>query len=107
MEGRKDDGGKLPWHLLPFDALKGIVSVLQFGAAKYVERTWEKGIDWDRVFGGVMRHLTDWWNKVDHGKGPGKDKDTGYSELWHAGCGILFLMTYELRGVGKDTRPKL
>lgn len=42
-EGRKDDGGKAPWHLLPPDALNEIVLVLEFGAKKYttvVENEW-------------------------------------------------------------------
>jgi hypothetical protein len=56
-------------------------------------------MNYSDVFGGVMRHLTSWWSRED------KDPETGYSHLWHAGCGILFLITYELRGVGKDDRP--
>lgn len=43
MEGRKDDQGKLPYHLLPSDAIEEIVKVLQFGAEKYttvVENEW-------------------------------------------------------------------
>jgi hypothetical protein len=34
-EGRKDDQGKLPYHLLPPDALEEVVKVLRFGANKY------------------------------------------------------------------------
>lgn len=105
--GKKDSQGlnKAPWHLLPFDALGAVVTVMWYGARKYEDRNWEKGMAYSDVFGGVMRHLSDWWNKTDHGKGPGKDKDTGYSELWHAATGLLFLVTYELRGKGKDDRP--
>ena len=102
--GTKYDAGKARWSLLPFDGLSGIVQVLMFGASKYGERNWEKGIEYDRVFDALQRHLTDWWQKNDKGKGPGKDADTGYSDLWHAGCCILFLITYEARGIGKDTR---
>jgi hypothetical protein len=100
--GRKDSQGlkKAPWHLLPYDALGGIVNVLWYGASKYSQRNWELGMAYSDVFGGVMRHLTDWWNRID------KDPETGYSHLWHAGAGILFLITYELRGIGKDDRPE-
>jgi len=34
-EGRKDDTGKDPWDLAPFDAFRAIVGVLAFGAKKY------------------------------------------------------------------------
>ncbi len=99
MSGLKHDGGKAPWHLLPFDAIAGIVEVLAFGAKKYAARNWEAGMDWSRLFGAAMRHLTAWFH------GEHKDPETGYSHLWHAGCCILFLIAYELRGVGNDDRP--
>ena len=63
------------------------------------QRNWEKGMAWSDVYGGVMRHLFSWWNKE------GPDPETNFSHLWHAGCGLLFLITYEIRGLGKDDRP--
>lgn len=105
--GLKDSMGlkKMPWHLLPFDAVEAIVEVLWFGANKYAPRNWELGMPYSEVFGGVQRHLTDWFMRKDKGKGPGRDVDTGFSDLWHAATGILFLIAYEMRGVGKDDRP--
>lgn len=100
-EGRKDDTGKDPWHLTPWDAVRCIIRVLGFGANKYAPRNWEKGMDWSRPFAAVQRHLTAWWHKENGGI----DAETGYSHLWHAGCCILFLIAYELRGVGQDDRP--
>lgn len=98
-EGRKDDAGKAPWHLLPFDALSAIVAVLAFGALKYAPRNWEKGMDWDRPFSALLRHLTAWWEGED------RDPETGLSHLAHAGCCLLFLLAFEIRGIGRDTRP--
>jgi len=98
-EGRKDDTNKNPWHLLPFDALRAITKVLAFGATKYGGRNWEAGMDWDRPFAACLRHLTAWH------EGEKADPETGFSHLWHAGCCILFLISYELRSVGRDTRP--
>jgi hypothetical protein len=96
----KLDHGKLPWHLLPWDAVEGIVKVLAYGARKYAPRGWEEGMDWERVDSALSRHLTDWRLRR------GVDADTGYSHLWHAGCCILFLIAYEMRGIGKDSRPR-
>lgn len=100
-EGRKDDQGKTPWELAPWDAFRAVVTILQFGAKKYDARNWEKGMDWSRPFGALMRHLTAWWEQ-DNG---GIDEETGHSHLWNAGCCLMFLIAYEIRGVGKDDRP--
>lgn len=100
-EGVKFDQGKDPWQLMPWDAVRGIVKVLAFGAGKYTERNWEAGMDWSRPFAALQRHLVAWWNRE------GVDPETGYSHLWHAGCCALFLIAFELRGVGRDDRPVL
>jgi hypothetical protein len=97
--GHKDDTGKDPWHLMPWDAVRAILKVLWFGARKYDERNWEKGMNWSRPFDAMQRHMTVWW------EGEATDSETGYSHLWHAGCCILFLIAYELRGKGTDDRP--
>lgn len=99
-EGRKDDTGKLPWHLLPGDALEEIVKVLQFGANKYAERNWEVGMKWSRPFAALMRHMWAWW------RGEHTDKETGLSHLAHAGCCLLFLLAYSVRNKQGDDRPK-
>ncbi len=102
----KLDHGKAPWHLAPWDAFLAIVMVLAFGAAKYRERGWEEGMAWHRCYSAAMRHLTDWFMRVDKGKGPGKDADTGYSDLWHAGCCVCFLIAYEMRGQTHTETPE-
>lgn len=99
-EGRKDDTEKLPWHLLPPDALEECVKVLQFGANKYAPRNWEKGMAWHRPFSALMRHMWAWW------RGETRDPETGLSHLAHAMCCIVFLLSYELRGAGVDDRPR-
>lgn len=99
MSGHKYDHDKLPWHLLPSDAVQEIVKVLQFGANKYAPRNWETGMNWSRPFSALMRHMWAWWS------GEHKDPETGLSHLAHAGCCILFLLSYELRKIGSDDRP--
>jgi hypothetical protein len=99
-EGVKFDAGKDPWHLVPWDALRAITKVLAFGAKKYSPRNWERGMDWSRLHRATIEHMTSWF------MGEKKDPETGYSHLWHAGCCILFLIAYELRGIGQDDRPQ-
>lgn len=99
-EGRKDDTDKNRMELIPPELLVAVADVLTFGAKKYEDRNWEKGMSWSRVFGALMRHMWAWWS------GEGLDKETGKSHLWHAGCCIAFLIAYEARGTGTDDRPK-
>lgn len=98
-EGRKDDDNKLPYHLLPPELLGATTNVLRFGARKYGERNWEKGMAWSRPFAALMRHMWAWWN------GEKADPETGMSHLWHASCCIAFLIAYEERKKGLDDRP--
>jgi hypothetical protein len=98
-EGNKFDTDKLPWHLLPPDAVEQIVAVLEFGAKKYGDRNWEEGMAWSRPFSALMRHMWAWWG------GEHRDPETGLSHLAHAGCCILFLLAYERRNIGVDNRP--
>lgn len=109
-EGRKDDVGKARMELIPPELMFAVATILTFGAVKYADRNWEKGMGWGRVFGACMRHLWAWWG----GKGPTTksflfgdlDAETGYSHLWHAACCIAFLVAYEERRIGIDDRHK-
>lgn len=97
-EGVKFDEGKPRYDLLPMEFLHGTAVILTFGAVKYTDRNWELGMDWGRPFAACMRHLWKWW------WGEEKDPESGLPHLWHAACNIAFLITYEQRKVGKDTR---
>lgn len=109
-EGVKFDNDKVRIDLFPPEALFAISKILTFGAAKYSDRNWEKGMRWGRVFGALMRHMWAWWG----GLSPTSknflfgelDDESKMSHLWHAGCCLIFLITYEERGVGEDDRNK-
>jgi len=99
-KGLKADEGKNRYDLLPADALEEITQVFTFGSFKYADRNWEKGMQWGRVFGACMRHLWAW------GRGEQYDKESGLRHLAHAGCCVMFLLAYDIRGRSKfDDRP--
>lgn len=108
-EGRKDDTDKCRLELVPPELIFAVGEVLTFGAAKYGDRNWEKGMKWSRVFGAMMRHMWAWWG----GRAPTPhsfcfgilDPETKHSHLWHAACCVAFLIAYEERIVGTDDRP--
>lgn len=101
VEFKKADEGKPRWSLIPWDSLLGILQVMEFGADKYGADNWVQGADWSRYFDAMQRHLLAWW------MGEKADPETGRSHLHHAGCCLLFLIAYEMRGIGKDDRPNL
>ncbi len=94
-EGAKNDDGKPAMGLIAPELLHAVACILEFGARKYAARNWELGISYTRIFGGIMRHLWAWWGRDE------VDPETGYSHLWHAACGIMFLLTYEARKMDK------
>ncbi len=105
--GTKQDAGKVRLDLIPPEVIFALGDILTFGANKYADRNWEKGMSWGRVYGALMRHLWAWWA----GKRATKsflfddiDGETERSHLWHAACCIAFLLTYEERKIGQDDR---
>ena len=110
MEGRKDDSTKNRLDLIPYDVVWAVGEILTFGAAKYADRNWEKGMRWGRCFAALMRHLFAWWQSQSptttsflFGE---LDMETQKSHLHHAGACLFFLIGYELRGIGEDDRPR-
>lgn len=97
--GRKDDTGKPRYELLAPEFLEGTARILTFGARKYADRNWERGMKWSRCFGALMRHMWAWW------RGEKLDPETGESHLLHAACCLMFLVAYEARSTGEDDRP--
>jgi hypothetical protein len=103
--GLKFDGGKIPWELLPDDALEQVARVLQFGAQKYAARNWENGIEYGRIHGAIHRHRKAFFHDRET-----NDPETGLHHLAHLACEVLFVLAYELRGgngSALDTRPKV
>ena len=99
--GVKADDEKPRVDLFPMEALMGPSEVFTFGAKKYGERNWEKGMNWGRPFAALMRHMWAWWS------GEKRDPETGMPHLWHAGCCLAMLIAYEQRKIGNDDRNTL
>ena len=97
-EGVKNDGGKLQWHLVPFEAVEEIIKVLMYGAEKYKEPdNWKKVPNFkNRYFNAAQRHLADWQ------KGERFEDESKLRTLAHAGCNILFLIWREMEKERQD-----
>ncbi|RLC34859.1 MAG: hypothetical protein DRZ76_01770 [Candidatus Nealsonbacteria bacterium] len=86
-EGLKFQEGKPEWSVLPFDALKQVVRVFEYGANKYGRPyTYRAGITYSKLFSAMLRHATDWWRGVD------VDQDSGCHPLAHVCANALMLL---------------
>jgi hypothetical protein len=89
--GRKFDGGKPMFGLLPPKALKATVDVLTFGAQKYEVDNWRYVDDsLRRYFDASQRHLWDWK------EGEKYDPESGLHHLAHAICCLMFLYEHDV-----------
>lgn len=88
--GIKYDQDKLPWDLLPFEALEEVAKVYEMGSKKYKARNWEKGIPYSRVFSALLRHLFAWF------KGEDLDRESGLHHLAHVCWNSLALLHYSM-----------
>ena len=99
-EGTKHDTGKPPMSLLSGVALAEIAKVLDFGQKKYDSHNWRKGFAWSRPASAALRHLFAWIGGED------KDPESGLSHLGHCACCLMFLLEFEVKGIGTDDRYK-
>ena len=90
-KGRKFDGGKLEYGLLPPYALEEVVKVLTFGAQKYERDNWQKVPDSKRrYFDALQRHAWAWK------QGEQLDPESGIHHLAHAMCCLMFLYEHDI-----------
>ena len=90
-KGRKFDGGKLEYGLLPPLALEETVKVLTFGAQKYERDNWQKVPDAKRrYFDALQRHVWSWK------QGEQIDPESGIHHLAHAMCCLMFLYEHDI-----------
>jgi hypothetical protein len=86
LVGRKFDGDKLRWDLLPMREIEQVVEILTIGAKKYDDNNWQKVEPFDRYNAAAFRHFVAWC------KGEKLDQETGRNHLAHAICCLIFLL---------------
>ena len=85
--GRKFDGTKPQYTLLPVGPLLAVVEVLTYGAAKYSPDNWKHVPDGRRRYlDATFRHIEAWRG------GEQFDDESGMHHLAHAICCLFFLM---------------
>lgn len=77
QEGTKYDQDKLRYDLVPAILERGVAEVMTFGAKKYGDLNWQKGIRANRIYAAMRRHLDAWW------RGEDIDPESGLPHLAH------------------------
>ena len=86
------DSRKLRMDLLPPEWLIELSRVLTFGAKKYDDNNWRKGMKYSRCLASLKRHLIKWE------LGERTDDESKCHHLSAVAWNALVLMTYDLQG---------
>lgn len=98
QEGTKYDNDKVRLDLMPIQALMEVGRVMTFGATKYEDNNWRKGMRWGRLIAASLRHIFAWL------RGETYDPETKINHLAHACVNLLFILEYTATGTGIDDR---
>lgn len=87
--------GKLRFDLIPPSLDEEVAKALGFGAAKYGDNNWRKGLTWTSVIASLRRHLNAFENCEDI------DEESGLLHLSCMAANIAFLIEFQ------KTHPEL
>lgn len=97
-KGLRYNDNKTRWTLLDFDAVEGMVKVLEFGSKKYNDHNWKKGLKTTEIVDSMMRHMTAYLN------GEQLDKESGLPHVDHIQCNAMYLSYMDKFKPEMDTR---
>ena len=100
--GLRYNGDKNPLDLVPSSLILAVGEVFGAGAKKYAARNWERGMNWSKVYGCLMRHIIK-WNSHEYSD---YDEETGLSHLAHAATNLAMLIEYAKTCPELDDRVK-
>jgi hypothetical protein len=91
---------KRRWALVDFDSLEDMVKVLEFGANKYSDNNWKKGLKTTEIAESLMRHL------FTYLQGEDIDTESNLSHTGHILCNAMFLAYMMKNKPEFDSREK-
>jgi len=100
IEGKKFDQNKLRLDLIPASTSEALGRVLTFGANKYEDHNWEKGLKWSRVIGALERHIMAIKRREDY------DPESGLLHCEHVLANASFLNHFYRTFPEGDDRPQ-
>jgi hypothetical protein len=82
--GIRENNGKLRWGLVDYKALEPMIRVLEFGARKYSDDNWKKGLVHREVLESAQRHLAAMLS------GENIDNESYQLHAGHVMCNLMF-----------------
>ncbi len=86
---------------LPLEALAAGATALEYGAMKYADRNWEKGLPWQQMIDSLKRHIDDFERGKDYDDGP---DGSGLPHICMIMAGAMMLSSSVMRSIGEDDR---
>lgn len=99
MTAKRFDSDKLRLELVPASTETELGKVFTFGAVKYGDHNWRKGMNWSRVTGSLKRHL----NAFEQGQD--FDPESGFLHMSHVLANASMLVEYYKTFLDGDDRP--
>lgn len=88
--GLRFNTGKLRWGLVHYKSLEPLVRVLMFGADKYDDNNWKKGLDQREILECMQRHLAALMD------GESIDAESNLPHIGHILCNAMFYSYFDL-----------
>jgi len=86
---------------VPLEGIAAGAAALEYGALKYADRNWEKGLPWQQMIDSLKRHIDDFERRKDYDDGP---TGSGLPHVCMIMAGALMLSTSVMRDIGEDDR---
>ena len=87
-DGSRYNEGKIRHDLLEPWAIDKLAEVFSFGAKKYQDHNWLKGMKWSRITASLKRHLNAYEKGIDY------DEETGLLHAAHVAWNSMALLSY-------------
>lgn len=83
--GNRYNSNKPKWSLVDYESLLPLVQVLEFGASKYGENNWKKGLSYTETTESLLRHVYSFLQGED------TDEESKLHHIGHILCNAMFL----------------
>ena len=86
---------------VPLEAIAAGAAALEYGATKYANRNWEKGLPWQQMIDSLRRHLDDFERGKQVDDGP---NGSGLDQTCMIMASAMMLCASVIREIGEDDR---
>jgi hypothetical protein len=86
---------------IPLEAIAAAAASLEYGAKKYADRNWEKGLPWQQMIDSLKRHVEDFERGHDYDDG---DDGSDLHQVCMIMASAMMLCASVVRGIGVDDR---